>query len=167
MAHPCGRLLAAGFRLNAPAGPDATAASPTGTSSHHQEHQLGLDDVGALRAELERVRAEHALAVAEAEHGRRPAEAEARHLRAELAARVEHIADLQQTIRALMPAPQRTELGPSVPEQVHGHPAGESEVGGRGAESVVAFLIPDMPEGGTRVVRCRPPVCGAGQAVGR
>lgn len=127
---PVGDLLAAGFRLNAPAGPDATAASPAGTGERHQGHQHGLDDVAALRAELERVRQEHALAVAEAEHGRRLAEAEARHLRAELAARVEHIADLQQRVRALMPAPQRTELGPSVPEQVHGLQAGESEVVG-------------------------------------
>ncbi|MFI0762369.1 hypothetical protein ACH4PX_33795 [Streptomyces anulatus] len=70
---------------------------------HHQEHGHGQgDDVGALRAELERVRQERALAVAEAEHGRRLAEAEARRLRAELAARVERIADLQQTVRALM-----------------------------------------------------------------
>ncbi|WP_031058650.1 helix-turn-helix transcriptional regulator [Streptomyces sp. NRRL F-5702] len=127
---PVDDLLAAGFRLNAPAGPDATAASPAGTSGQRQKHQHDLGEVAALHAELERVRQEHALAVAEAEHGRQLAEAEARHLRAELAARVEHIADLQQTVRALMPAPQRTELGPSVPEQVHGHPAGDAEVVG-------------------------------------
>ncbi|MCX4657563.1 hypothetical protein AB0N56_36525 [Streptomyces microflavus] len=44
-------LLAAGFRLNAPAGPDSTAASPAGAGGHHQEHQHGLDDVDALRVE--------------------------------------------------------------------------------------------------------------------
>ncbi|MFD3657951.1 helix-turn-helix transcriptional regulator [Streptomyces sp. NPDC058620] len=95
---PVDDLLAAGFRLKAPAGPDTA-----GTGGQRQEHQHGQDDVGALRAELERVRQEHALAVAEAEHGRQLAKAETRHLRAELAARAEHIADLQQTVRALMP----------------------------------------------------------------
>lgn len=131
---PVDDLLAAGFRLNAPAGPDATAAPPAATGGHHQRQQPSLDDVAALRAELERVRHEQALAVAEAEHGRRLAEAEARHLRAELAARVEHIADLQQTVRALMPAPQRTELGLGVPEQAQERQAGpeaqESEAAG-------------------------------------
>ncbi|MFD8110157.1 hypothetical protein [Streptomyces microflavus] len=80
--------------------------------------------MAALHAELERARAEHILKVAEAEHARHLAEAEGRHLLAELTARVEHIADLQQTVRALMPAPQRTELGPSVPEQAQGRQAG-------------------------------------------
>lgn len=51
-------LLAAGFRLNAPAGPDPTAASPAGTGGHHQEHQHGLDDVDALRAESAAARQE-------------------------------------------------------------------------------------------------------------
>ncbi|MFJ9641425.1 helix-turn-helix domain-containing protein [Streptomyces sp. NPDC101178] len=40
---PVDDLLAPGFRLNAPAGPDATAASPAGTGDQHQEHQHGLD----------------------------------------------------------------------------------------------------------------------------
>lgn len=44
-------LLAAGFRLNAPAGPDATAASLAGTGGHRQDHDQG-DDVVALRREL-------------------------------------------------------------------------------------------------------------------
>ncbi|MEV7114398.1 helix-turn-helix transcriptional regulator [Streptomyces anulatus] len=47
-------LLAAGFRLNAPAGPDVPAAdSAAGTGGHHQEHGHGQgDDVAVLRAEL-------------------------------------------------------------------------------------------------------------------
>ncbi|MFJ2851346.1 MULTISPECIES: helix-turn-helix transcriptional regulator [Streptomyces] len=128
---PVENLLAAGFRLNAPAGPDSAAVpaadSGAGTDRRRQEHGRGeFGDVAALRAELERVRHEHALAVAEAEHGRLLAEAEAGHLRAQLGVRAEqlaaqagHIADLQQTVRALMPAPERSELGPAVPGQAH------------------------------------------------
>ncbi|MGI5048303.1 hypothetical protein ACM9HD_33345, partial [Streptomyces sp. JAC25] len=63
-----------------------------------------------LRAELERVRQEHALAVDEVEHGRLLAQAEAQHLREQLAARGEHIADLQRALKALMPAPERPML---------------------------------------------------------
>lgn len=145
---PVEDLLAAGLRLNAPAGPDApdvpaAASAAAGVGGHHQEHGHGQgDDVAALRAELERARHEHALAVAEAEHGRLLAEAAAGHLREQLvvraeqlAAQAQHIADLQQTVRALMPAPERAELGPSVPGQVgSGRQAGpepqESDVTG-------------------------------------
>ncbi|MFD6331258.1 helix-turn-helix transcriptional regulator [Streptomyces niveus] len=113
---PVDDLLAAGLRLNAPAAPDkATPPPPAGQgidADADQEH-----DAVALRAELDRVRHEHALAVAEAEHGRQLAEAEAKHLRAELAARADHIADLQRTLKALMPAPERPALRPSVPGQ--------------------------------------------------
>ncbi|WP_399554282.1 hypothetical protein [Streptomyces anulatus] len=139
---PVGDLLAAGFRLNAPAGPDspdvpAVDSVAGGGGPHRQEHGHGQGDDGAvLRAELERVRHEHALAVAEAEHGRLLAEAEAAHLRAQLGARAEqlaaqagHIADLQQTVRALMPAPERSDWG---------RPRGTA-----------AGLNPDMPESGT------------------
>ncbi|MDQ0701192.1 AlpA family transcriptional regulator [Streptomyces sp. W4I9-2] len=47
-------LLAAGLRLNAPAGPDVPAAdSPAGTGEHHQEHGHGpSNDVAVLRTEL-------------------------------------------------------------------------------------------------------------------
>ncbi|MGW7097532.1 helix-turn-helix transcriptional regulator [Streptomyces sp. NPDC054874] len=128
---PVEDLLAAGFRLNAPAGPDSpdvpAADSAAGTGGHHrQEHGHGQgDDVAAVRAELERVRHEHALAVAAERHGRELAEAEAVHLREQLGARAEHIADLQQAMRALTPAPVRTELPPSVPGQAgSGRPAG-------------------------------------------
>ncbi|MFJ8255562.1 hypothetical protein [Streptomyces sp. NPDC094466] len=75
--------------------------------------------------------------MAEAEHGRLLAEAEAGHLRAQLGVRAEqlaaqagHIANLQQTVRALMPAPERPELGPSVPGQADGgRPAGPDSQG--------------------------------------
>ncbi|MFH8692835.1 hypothetical protein ACH4EC_39125 [Streptomyces anulatus] len=77
-------------------------------------------------AELERERREHALAVAAERHGRELAEAEAAHLRERLGARAEHIADLQQALRALTPAPVRTELPPSVPGQAgSARPAGQ------------------------------------------
>ncbi|WP_158942806.1 hypothetical protein, partial [Streptomyces sp. ERV7] len=88
-------LLAAGFRLNAPAGP-APKAPPAAVVVHggrDQEHVLELsDDVAALRAELERVRHEHALALAEARHGKELAEARESQLRDQLALRAEHVA---------------------------------------------------------------------------
>ncbi|MFJ5198270.1 helix-turn-helix domain-containing protein [Streptomyces sp. NPDC088394] len=91
---PVDDLLAAGFRLNAPSPPDGTHSfSPTGQTAGTVVDQ---EDVAALRAELEGVRQEHALAVAEAEHQRR-----------QLVDRGEHIADLQRTLKALMPAPER------------------------------------------------------------
>ncbi|MFJ1839886.1 MULTISPECIES: helix-turn-helix transcriptional regulator [unclassified Streptomyces] len=99
---PVDDLLAAGFRLHAPTPPDAPATQ-AGETGHDQERA----DVAALRSEL-----------AAAEYGRRLAEAEAGHLRDQLAARGEHIADLQKALAALMPAPERVELtGPTVPAQ--------------------------------------------------
>ncbi|MDX3490978.1 helix-turn-helix domain-containing protein [Streptomyces sp. ID05-18] len=48
---PVEDLLAAGFRLNAPAGPAADSAA--GAGGHHQEHGHGQgDDAVALRTEL-------------------------------------------------------------------------------------------------------------------
>lgn len=114
---PVDDLLAAGLRLHAPAEPDKTAPpAPAGKGADavDQEH-----DAIALRAELENLRHEHALAVAEAEHGRQLAEAEAEHLRAQLAARADHIADLQRTLKALMPTPDRPAL--QVPGQAQNH----------------------------------------------
>lgn len=128
---PVPDLLAAGFRLNAPAGPDSPAADSSAgqVGNHRQEEGDAQGDVAGLRAELERMRHEHALAVAEAEHGRRLAEAEAGHLREQLSVRAEqlaaqaaHISDLQQTVRALMPAPERPELGSAVPGQAQSGP---------------------------------------------
>ncbi|MEU5492337.1 helix-turn-helix domain-containing protein [Streptomyces sp. NPDC020196] len=105
---PVDDLLAAGLRLHAPSPPDKVA------SPGPQERPVGPvaqeQDAVELRAELERVRHEHALAVAEAEHGGLLAQAEAQHLREQLAARGEHIADLQRALKALMPAPERPVL---------------------------------------------------------
>ncbi|MFF0408679.1 helix-turn-helix transcriptional regulator [[Kitasatospora] papulosa] len=110
---PVDDLLAAGLRLHAPSPPDEVVLANV------QERPVAEEQgAAALRAELERVRHEHALAVAEAEHGRLLAQAEAQHLREQLAARGEHIADLQRALKALMPAPERPVLGqPSVPGQ--------------------------------------------------
>ncbi|MFG3399170.1 helix-turn-helix domain-containing protein [Streptomyces parvus] len=80
---PVGDLLAAGLRLNAPAGP---AADSVAGSGGHQEHEQG-DAVAALRAELAAER-----------YGRQLAEANAEHLRAQLAARMEIVEHLQQAL---------------------------------------------------------------------
>ncbi|WP_187281723.1 helix-turn-helix transcriptional regulator [Streptomyces sp. gb1(2016)] len=112
---PVDDLLAAGLRLHAPSPPDKTA--PAGTQERPVATVAEEQSTAALRAELERVRHEHALAVAQAEHGRLLAQAEA-HLREQLGARGEHIADLQRALKALMPTLERPVLAqPSVPRQ--------------------------------------------------
>ncbi|MEV7595613.1 helix-turn-helix domain-containing protein [Streptomyces sp. NPDC089922] len=121
---PVDALLAAGFRLNAPSPADATAEAGPSTPAD----DVGGQDAGALRAELDRIRAEHALALAEARFGQQLAEAEAGHLRAQLAERGERIADLQRAVAALTPAPERASLtpvpgGPTVPGQAQAEPA--------------------------------------------
>ncbi|WP_405533831.1 helix-turn-helix domain-containing protein (plasmid) [Streptomyces avidinii] len=120
---PVDDLLAAGFRLNAPAPPDQ--ASPASAGPAAPSDGEGQDAV-VLRAELARLNAEHALALAEARYGQKLAEAEAEHLRRELVARGEHIADLQRAVAALTPAPERPALappgGPAVPGQAQGDP---------------------------------------------
>ncbi|MGW1129863.1 helix-turn-helix domain-containing protein [Streptomyces sp. NPDC002526] len=137
---PVEDLLAAGFRLNAPAGPDpedATADSPTaGTDDRRQEQPA---DVAALRAELEHQRLVHALELATAEHGRLLAESESRHLREQLAAQADHIGDLRQALAALSPAPDRAALSPpAVPAQARetgsGAPQGSSSGESAGGE---------------------------------
>ncbi|MFC8793366.1 helix-turn-helix transcriptional regulator [Streptomyces cinereoruber] len=104
---PVEALLAAGFTLNAPAPPDAVS-SPAASGSGVQ----AAGTVAELRAELERLRHQHALELAEARHGQALAESEAVHLRAQLDARAEHIGDLQRALQALMPAPVR----PAIPQ---------------------------------------------------
>ncbi|MFI6125485.1 hypothetical protein ACIBCU_38250 [Streptomyces sp. NPDC051064] len=104
------------FRLHEPSPPDEEASA--GAQERLVVAVAEEQSAGALRAELERVRHEHALAVVEAEHGRQLAQAEAEHLREQLAARGEHIVDLQRALKALMPAPERPVLEqPSVPGQ--------------------------------------------------
>lgn len=108
---PVEDLLAAGFRLNAPAPPDPdldqaaveTATAPAGA-------EPGSGDAAELRAELERLRREHDAQLAAERHARSLAEAEARHLRERLDERAAHIADLQQALKALTPAPDRAAI---------------------------------------------------------
>lgn len=121
---PVDDLLAAGFRLNAPAPADPDTPAEAGPTI-----PAGVtgQDPAALRAELDRIRAEHALALAEARFGQQLAEAEAEHLRAQLAERGERITDLQRAVAALTPAPERAALpspaGPAVPAQAQAEPA--------------------------------------------
>ncbi|MFJ6940924.1 helix-turn-helix transcriptional regulator [Streptomyces sp. NPDC101132] len=121
---PVDALLAAGFRINAPAPADPAAEAPAGPAAPADG---AGQDAAALRAELDRIRAEHALALAEARFGQQLAQAEAEHLRAQLAERGERIADLQRAVAALTPAPERAALtppaGPTVPGQSQAEPA--------------------------------------------
>ncbi|MFI0013692.1 helix-turn-helix transcriptional regulator [Streptomyces griseus] len=171
---PVEDLLAAGFRLNAPSGPDVPAAdsAAAGTGGHHQEHGHGQgDDVATLRAELERQRQDHVLAVAAERHGRELAEAEAAHLREQLGARAEHIADLQQALRALTPAPGpygaaavRPRAGGRRASGRAGTAGAGSGGGRRGASPVVAArLTLGTAEGAARGVSAAPSVSGSGR----
>ncbi|MFI6006686.1 helix-turn-helix domain-containing protein [Streptomyces sp. NPDC051366] len=127
---PVDALLAAGFRLHAPAPPDQTAPAEAGPAAASAGDS---QDADALRAELDRIRAEHALALAEARFGQQLAEAEAGHLRVQLAERGARIEDLQRAVAALSPAPERAALappsgGPAVPGQAQGE---QTEAGPR------------------------------------
>lgn len=106
---PVEDLLAAGLRLNAPAPPDAT---PPGGVVRDAERHGQDDEVARLRAELERLRSDHALELARAEHARELADARAEHLAERLRERGEHIEDLQRALAALMPAPERAAIPP-------------------------------------------------------
>ncbi|MFB7983800.1 helix-turn-helix transcriptional regulator [Streptomyces vinaceus] len=122
---PVDDLLAAGFRLNAPAPADPATGAEAGPAD---PAGAGGQDPAALRAELDRIRAEHALALAEARFGQQLAEAEAGHLRVQLAERGARIEDLQRAVAALTPAPERAALtrapgGPAVPGQSQAEPA--------------------------------------------
>ncbi|MEV7417720.1 hypothetical protein [Streptomyces sp. NPDC089919] len=122
---PVEALLAAGFRLNAPAPADASAATGAGQVEADGESQ----DAAALRAELARVRAEHALALAEERHAKQLAEARVEHMSFQLAERLARIEDLQRAVAALTPAPVRSalvsvaEAGPTVPGQAYAESA--------------------------------------------
>ncbi|MFC8177143.1 helix-turn-helix transcriptional regulator [Streptomyces sp. NPDC057325] len=111
---PVEALLAAGFRLNAPAPPeDAAPAGSSVPAAGPTAAGTAGEDVAALRAELERERREHA----EARHQAELATAEARHqaelaaaVRTQLVAKEEHIEDLRAALRALAPAPERAAI---------------------------------------------------------
>ncbi|MFJ2102890.1 hypothetical protein ACIOHR_37710 [Streptomyces anulatus] len=90
----------------------ATACGVSRTTIRRRRKAGGRGAAQRGPGELERERQDHALAVAAERHGRELAEAEAAPLRERLGARAEHIADLQQALRALTPAPVCTELLP-------------------------------------------------------
>ncbi|MFH9090947.1 helix-turn-helix domain-containing protein [Streptomyces sp. NPDC017673] len=104
---PVEDLLAAGFRLNAPAPPDDQAAPGAEETAADSRGQAGAAE---LRAELDRLRHEHELQLAEERNARALAETEVRHLRERLAERADHIADLQQALKALTAAPERAAI---------------------------------------------------------
>ncbi|MGX1226881.1 helix-turn-helix domain-containing protein [Streptomyces ambofaciens] len=115
---PVEDLLAAGFRLNAPAPPEEKGVGDP-ASAGTQQDTAPEDSAAALRTELERLRHEHALALAEERGARQLAEAEARHLQARLQERGDHIEDLQRALAALTPAPDRA----AIPRPTQGSPA--------------------------------------------
>ncbi|GAA2913001.1 helix-turn-helix domain-containing protein [Streptomyces mexicanus] len=100
---PVEALLAAGFRLHAPAPPDK--AGP-GETTARAGQSASLDEAAELRAEIERLRTE----MAEERHARAMAQAEAEHLKERLRERSDHIADLQRALAALTPAPERAAI---------------------------------------------------------
>ncbi|WP_343234742.1 helix-turn-helix domain-containing protein [Streptomyces sp. E5N298] len=85
---PVEDLLAAGFRLNAPAPPDEKKDVGDQAAAGAQPDTAPDDTAVALQSELDRLRHEHALALAEERYARQLAEAEAeaeiRHLQARL-----------------------------------------------------------------------------------
>ncbi|MFE6632588.1 helix-turn-helix domain-containing protein [Streptomyces rochei] len=116
---PVEDLLAAGFRLNAPAPPDEKKAVGDPAPATTPQDAAPDESAAALRAELERLRHEHALALADERGARQLAEAEARHLQARLDERGAHIEDLQRALAALTPAPDRA----AIPRPAHPSPA--------------------------------------------
>ncbi|MEU5838601.1 helix-turn-helix domain-containing protein [Streptomyces diacarni] len=93
---PVEDLLAAGLRLNAPAPPDGT---PNPSQDNDREADGASSEVARLRSELAEARER----LIESEAGRRAAE-EVR------TAQAAHIADLQQMLTALAPAPERASI---------------------------------------------------------
>ncbi|MEU4878788.1 helix-turn-helix domain-containing protein [Streptomyces sp. NPDC021608] len=109
---PVDDLLAAGFRLNAPAPPDKTGPEVATAGAGQTD---GPDEAAELRAELERLRHETELLLNQEQHARALAEAEARHLKERLNERAVHIADLQRALAALTPAPERAAIPQPAP----------------------------------------------------
>ncbi|CAM5291290.1 hypothetical protein STENM327S_03609 [Streptomyces tendae] len=106
---PVEDLLAAGFRLNAPAPPDEKDVGDQ-AAVEAQPDTASDDTAVALQSELDRLRHEHALALAEERNARQLAEAEARHLEARLKERGDHVEDLQRALAALAPVPDRAAI---------------------------------------------------------
>ncbi|WP_406723656.1 hypothetical protein WJ438_01770 [Streptomyces sp. GD-15H] len=104
-------LLAAGSRLNAPAPPDEKAVGDQAPAAVQRD--ATDDEAAAPRAELERLRPGHALALADERTARALAEAKARHLKACLEERAGHLEDLQRALAAPTPAPDRAAIPPA------------------------------------------------------
>ncbi|WP_371558701.1 helix-turn-helix domain-containing protein [Streptomyces longwoodensis] len=107
---PVDDLLAAGFRLHAPAPPDQVAPGAATATAAGGAQADQTREAAELRAELERQRHEHERELAEERHARALAEAEARHLAERLQERAAHISDLQRALAALTPAPDRAAI---------------------------------------------------------
>ncbi|WP_206315735.1 hypothetical protein [Streptomyces sp. C1-2] len=111
------RMLAADFRLHAPAPPDQADPDTTIAATAGGEQVDQTREAAELRAE--RQRHEHELA--EERHVCALAEEEARHFAERLQDRAAHISDLQRALAALTPTPGRvaitqpTVLAASVP----------------------------------------------------
>ncbi|WP_333753853.1 hypothetical protein [Streptomyces sp. IBSBF 2394] len=109
---PVEDLLAAGFRLNAPAPPDQKEVGDQAPAAT-QQATAPDETTAALRSELERLRYEHALELAGERHARLLAEAL-------LKERSDRIEDLQRALAALTPAPDRAAIPrPAQPSPAH------------------------------------------------
>ncbi|WP_149561545.1 helix-turn-helix domain-containing protein [Streptomyces cacaoi] len=140
---PVEDLLAAGFRLNAPAPAPGRGESTAGAGAGEGPGQDKAGVAEELRAELAEARQQ----AAEAEAGRRVAEAEAQAAREVAEARAEHIADLQQALAALMPGPERAAI--PAPARAGEHPPAA------GPEEAAAAPAPATPAGRRRWFRRR------------
>ncbi|MFI2620547.1 helix-turn-helix domain-containing protein [Streptomyces sp. NPDC018584] len=100
---PVESLLAAGFRLNAPSPPEETRERDQALPVADRR---SASDEAALRAELEKLRAEHTEALTRAA----VAEARLEEREARLRERAAHIEDLQRALAALTPAPERAAI---------------------------------------------------------
>lgn len=109
---PVDDLLAAGFRLHAPAPPDQAGPEEATAGAGQAD---GPGEAAELRAELERLRHETQLLLTQEQHARALAEAEARHLKERLDERAGHIADLQKALAAITPAPERLAIPQPAP----------------------------------------------------
>ncbi|MEU5445792.1 MULTISPECIES: helix-turn-helix transcriptional regulator [Streptomyces] len=100
---PVEDLLAAGFRINAPAPPDAP-------QDEEPADGAGPEGERELRAELDRLKHEHEVAMLQEKTARLLAEKDAEKLREQLDDRAAHIADLQRALAALTAAPERAAI---------------------------------------------------------
>ncbi|GAA2705144.1 hypothetical protein GCM10010310_79840 [Streptomyces violaceolatus] len=106
---PVEDLLAAGFRLNAPAAPDEKKDVGDQAAAGAQPGPAPGETAAALQSELDRLRGEHALALADECQVRQLAESEARRLQARLDERAT-TSRPATALAALTPAPDRAAI---------------------------------------------------------